>query len=138
VGGYLAPLIAQDPDNLTAVLQYDLDLTAWLRARIMGCGPDATPGADAGPVSEAFELLPPSESAAMSQADFDVAVALFLSVVDMHDGGPDEMSAHQKAELKQRLKSFGATVVKDDENTPTKPLSPPDCVPSPATGGDGG
>lgn len=130
VGGYLMPLIMADPDQLTQVSAFVADATDWYRADVLNCT-GATTQLD----QNSFGLLPVSQSADLSDADFDASLALFSMVLDRHDGQPDAVSASKKDKIKNRIKSVKARAVHGGAAGLTKTLTEPDCVP--AAGGAG-
>ncbi|HEY5956948.1 MAG TPA: hypothetical protein VIV60_10365 [Polyangiaceae bacterium] len=132
VGGYVMPLVMADPEQLSYVNAFVAEATDWYRAEILKCGDTTTQlGASA------YGLLPASESTNLSGADFEASAALFLSVVDRHDGQPDAVSATKKDKIKNRIKSVKAGAVRNNAVGLTKTLSEPDCVPAEPVGSGG-
>lgn len=132
VGGFLMPLVVEDPIELSQVTRFVSEATDWYRATILGCeGEESVLKADA------YGLLPASQSSELSGADFDASLDLFLSVIDRHDGQPDAVSGLKKGHIKQRIKSIRERAVKKDTDDLTRTLSEPDCVPAlpPEVGG---
>jgi hypothetical protein len=130
LGGYMTALVEADPVNLTKVDEYVAELTEWYRGTVLLC---AEEGSTATP--DRFELVPRTESAGMSTPDFEGAIALFMGVVDRHDEAPDGVSARDKHEIRERLKSFKQKAVKSQEPVFTRRSNAPDCVPAPGDGG---
>ncbi|HMJ14155.1 MAG TPA: hypothetical protein VK524_22220 [Polyangiaceae bacterium] len=130
LAGYMSALVDADPVNLTRVEGYVGELTDWYRATILRCvDPDATaaPGT--------YGLVPASQSAGMSSADFRGSVNLFISILDRHDELPDGLSPSDKAEVKRRLMSFREQAVEVVSDDFTRPGIVPDCIPSPSLDG---
>jgi len=123
LGGFVAPLVEADPVEFTEVFAFNEALTDWYRARILGCG-DATPPSNEG----AFLLVPPSEAAGMSKGDFESVVALFVSILDRHEGMPDALSLEAREEVKTRLQTFETTAVEQETMELTKPSGAPECA----------
>lgn len=125
VGGYVMPLVLADPVDLSQVTRFVSEATEWYRAKILRCdGEQSALGEDA------YGLLPVAESSELSGGDFDASLDLFLSVIDRHDGQPDEVSGKKKGHIKQRIKSIRARAVKRDTADLTRTLSEPDCIPA--------
>jgi hypothetical protein len=125
IGGYLMPLAQADPEGLTQVNAFVIDATAWYRSKVLGCTDTPSELEE-----DAFGLLPVSQSADLTAADFDASEALFFMVIDRHDSLPDAVSKANKVKLKDRIKSLKAHVVKSTADGLTKTLSEPDCMPS--------
>jgi hypothetical protein len=125
VGGYMLPLVLADPEQLSQVAIFVDVATAWYRAEILRCEGEQT---ELG--SDAYGLLPVSESDELSDADFDASMELFVSIVSRHDGLPDGVSPHKKNKIKERIKSVKARAVHNNTKALTRPLSEPDCVPA--------
>jgi hypothetical protein len=131
VGGYIMPLVIADPEQLSEVNAFVADAASWYRSEILKCGNENTlPGA-------AYGLLPLSQSSALSEADFDASMTLFLAVIDRHDGQPDAVSAPKKDKIKKRIKSVKGRAVNSSAPGLTKTLSEPDCVPTAPSAGGG-
>ncbi len=130
VGGYLMPLVMADPEQLSEVNAFVTTATDWYRADILNCK-DATTTLD----QDGYGLLPISQSADLSDADFDASLALFTMVLDRHDGQLDAVSAEKKAKIKNRIKSVKARAVHGPAASLTKTLPQPDCVPAAGAGG---
>jgi hypothetical protein len=130
VGGFLLPLIEADPVNLTAVDEFVAQMTEWLRAEVLGCKSASDTPVEGG-------LVPMSQADSMSSGDFDALEALFMSVVDRHDGLEDGFEGKQKAELERRLFATKSKFVKQDSPAFSKRLALPECA-DPTTGGAGG
>jgi hypothetical protein len=131
VGGYLMPLVLADPEQLSKVNEFVLAATDWYRADILDC-PDESSSLG----KDSYGLLPASESADLSGADLDASMALFMTVVDRHDGQPDAVSATKKDKIKKRIKSLKTRAVHNNAAGLTKTLPETECVPAaPAEGG---
>lgn len=130
VGGFLTPLVDADPVNLSQVDGYVAELTDWYRATVLGCVDDSST-----PNPNAFALVPESQVDGMSNGDFEATVALFMSVVDRHDGQPDGLSGQNKAELRRRLKTFKTKAVKKNSDELTRRGPAPECEDTGGTGG---
>ena len=123
IGGYLAPLVRADPEQLTQVDEFVVAATAWYRSEILSCSGESSPlGKDS------YGLLPASQSEALSEADFDASLALFMSVIDRHDDQPDFVSAPKKEKINKRIKAVKAKAIKDPAAGLTKPLEG-ECAP---------
>lgn len=125
IGGYLAPLVAADPDQLSVVSQFISDMTDWYRSRILLCD-----GSQSSLASDAYGLLPASQSADMTKNDFEAAESLFMMVLDRHDSLPDGVDPQHKQKINARLKSKENKAVKNNKDELTKPLDPSMCVPA--------
>ena len=130
LGGFMTPLVELDPVDLSAVGAYVGELTDWLRARILAC-PDAP--ADTAP--EVFLLVPTSQAAGLSRADFRALVELFFMIMDRHDGLPDGWTSAQKAEARRRLEGWQSTAMQAE--VLTHPSTAPDCIPTVTDAGTG-
>jgi len=130
VGGYLMPLVLADPEQLSLVNGFVVEATDWYRTAILNCqGESSRIGPDE------YGLLPPSESSALSDDDFDASMALLMSVIDRHDGQPDAVSTAKKDKIKKHIKSVKAKAVNNHTAGLTKTLSEPDCIPAAPPGG---
>lgn len=125
VGGYIMPLVLEDPEMLTKVDAFVVEATDWYRSEILKCKNDHS---KVGP--DAFGLLPASQTADLSKGDFEASESLFFSVISRHDGLPDGVSAKKKDHIKGRINSIKAKAVHQNTDTLTKPLSEPDCMPT--------
>jgi hypothetical protein len=132
LGGFLAPLVELDPVDLSEVGRYVAELTDWLRARILAC-PDAP--ADTAP--DGFLLVPTTQAAGLSRGDFRALVALFLLVVDRHDGLGDGLTLEQKVEARHRLEAWQGAAVQADQEALTHQSTTPDCTPTETDAGTG-
>jgi hypothetical protein len=130
VGGYLMPLVLADPEQLSLVNGFVVEATDWYRTAVLNCqGESSRIGPDE------YGLLPPSESSALSNDDFDASMALLMSVIDRHDGQPDAVSATKKDKIKKHIKSVKTKAVNNHTAGLTKTLSEPDCIPTAPPGG---
>jgi hypothetical protein len=125
VGGFLLPLALADPIELSEVNAYVMQATDWYRTHILNCA-DATSTLSA----DAYGLLPTSQSAELSNADFDATLALFFNVLARHDLQPDAVSAENKEKIDARIKSVRERAVTNTTEALTKTLSEPDCIPA--------
>jgi|GEM_PF-2067508 len=132
IGGYLMPLVMADPVYLTEVNLYVAEATDWYRAAILKCT-DAATQLD----ENSYGLLPVSQSSDLSEADFNASLALFLMVLDRHQGLADGVSAENKEKITNRINSFKSRAVDGTVTGLTKTLTEPDCVPT-APAGNGG
>jgi hypothetical protein len=130
VGGYIAPLAAADPVNLTEVNAFIVEMTDWYRSQVLRCDDGAS---TLGPND--FGLLPISQSSDATKPDLDASTNLFMLVIDRHDSQPDAVEPARKEKIHSRLKSKAAKAVKNNKNELTKPLAPPDCVPAEGSSG---
>lgn len=125
VGGYLMPLVLADPEQLSQVDAFVVDATDWYRSEILKCNNDRS---KVGP--DGFGLLPASQTADLSKADFEASESLFFSVLARHDGAPDGVNSKKKEHIKGRINSIKAKAVHQNTDTLTKSLSEPDCMPT--------
>ncbi len=130
VGGYVAPLLAADPVELTQVNAFILELTDWYRSEVLLCDGDSSNLA-----ADDFGLLPVSQAKDASKSDLEASTALFMMVIDRHDEQPDAVAPALKQKIHERLKLKADKAVKNAKNELTKPLAPPDCVPADGASG---
>jgi len=131
VGGYLMPLVLADPEQLSQVNDFVLVATDWYRSEVLSC-PDESSSLG----KDSYGLLPASQSSDLSDADFDASMALFMSIVDRHDGQPDQVSPQKKDKIKKRIKSVKGRAVHNAAAGLTKTLPEGECVPAaPPEGG---
>lgn len=123
VGGFVAPLVAEDPTGLSSIFVFDGQLTDWYRAHVLLC-----PDVSSAWASDQFGLLPPND-AGLSQGDVLTAISLLRAVFDRHDGLPDAISDEQKAVVEARLGAMGAAAATSQSLDPTLPLDNPSCAP---------